>query len=86
MTIGHISNKGQITLPAGARRKLGIKPKAKVEIEVRDDEIVIRPLKTIREVRGIFRDLAQGGTEDWETVRRRTEQAIAKEVADEDRG
>jgi AbrB family looped-hinge helix DNA binding protein len=83
MATAMISSKGQITLPAAARRKLNIKPKSRVEVEVRETEIVIRPAKTIRDVMGIFHDYAKGKTEDWETVRSLTERAVAEEVMDE---
>lgn len=85
MATARISEKGQVTLPAQARRKLGIKPKSRVEIEVREDEIAIRPAKSIRDVMGIFEEYAKGRTEDWETVRTLTEKAIAEQVANEGR-
>ena len=84
MVMARISTKGQITLPAAARRALGLMPKSKVEVEVRKDEIVIRRAKTIRDMAGIFHEYAKGKTDDWETVRRLTEEAVAREVMDED--
>jgi AbrB family looped-hinge helix DNA binding protein len=85
MAIARISEKGQLTLPAKARRQLGIKPKSRVEIEVRNEEIVIRPARSIRDVIGIFRGCANGKSDDWETIRTMTERKIAEEVANEDR-
>ena len=85
MSIVSISEKGQVTLPAGARRKLGIRPRSRVDIDVRGDEIVIRPVKSIRDVRGIFSECAQGKSVDWEEVRRSTQAAVADEVSDEAR-
>lgn len=84
MTSAKVSNKGQITLPADARRKLGIKPNSRVEVVVRDDEIVIRPLKTIAELHGIFHKYVHGRKPvPWEQQRREMEQAVAREVEDE---
>jgi len=83
MTIAHVSEKGQITLPAVIRRKLGIRPQSRVEIVVRDGEIAIRPLKSIGDVAGIFRRSARSGPPDWEAERAETERAVAREVADE---
>ena len=40
-----VSPKGQITLPIDARRRLGIRPKDRVIIEIHDDSITIRPAK-----------------------------------------
>ncbi|WP_305041965.1 AbrB/MazE/SpoVT family DNA-binding domain-containing protein [Geoalkalibacter sp.] len=38
-----VSGRGQITLPAGMRKKLGIKPGGVVIAEDRDGEVVLRP-------------------------------------------
>jgi AbrB family looped-hinge helix DNA binding protein len=84
MTSAKVSNKGQITLPVAARRKLGIEPNSRVEVVVRDDEIVIRPLKTIAELDGIFHKYVHGHKPvPWEKQRRQMEQAVAREVEDE---
>lgn len=85
MTTMRISNKGQVTLPAEIRRRFGLTEQSSLEVEVRDAEIVIRPVKSVREVRGIFSEYARGKAADWETARRATEQAIAEEVANEGR-
>jgi len=78
-----ISDKGQITLPARARRELGIKPHSRVELDIRDDEIVIRPIKSIMELAGILHKYAEGKTTDWETIRSEVEQMVAEQVANE---
>ena len=83
MTLVVISEKGQITIPAGVRRKLGLKPKTKVDVEIRDNEIVVRPIKSVMELYGILHHLVEGKNEDWETVRRKTEEIVAREVARE---
>ena len=83
MTTGLVSEKGQITLPASARRKLGIQPQSRVEILVREGEIVIRPLKTISEVAGVFHRYARNGSPDWDAEREAAERAVARQVADE---
>jgi len=83
MTLVTISDKGQLTLPAPMRKRLGIKSRSKVEVEIRDSEIVIRPAKTIRDVAGIFAEHAKGKITDWETIRNQVEQAVAEEVAHE---
>ncbi|MDE2089800.1 MAG: AbrB/MazE/SpoVT family DNA-binding domain-containing protein [Gammaproteobacteria bacterium] len=38
-----VSSRGQITLPAGLRKRLGIKPGGVVIIEERNGELVLRP-------------------------------------------
>ncbi len=52
MGLATVSSKGQITLPAKIRSKLGIRSKDKVQFFVRDNEIIVRPLKSFRELRG----------------------------------
>ena len=42
MTTATVSSKSQITLPAAACRKVGIKPHDRVLVEVREGTIVIR--------------------------------------------
>jgi len=49
---------GRITIPAAVRRKLGLKPKSKVTLEVGEKEIVIRPVESdskLSNVQGIAR-------------------------------
>ena len=77
--IARVSERGQISIPAAARKKLGIKPKSNVSIEVRDNELVIKPMKSIMEVAGIFREYAKGKTTDWDTIREETMKAVARE-------
>jgi AbrB family looped-hinge helix DNA binding protein len=81
-TIG-VSDKGQVTLPAAARRKLGIQPSSRLEIEVGEREIILRPARTISDVRGGLAHLAVGKTTDWETMRNIAMEAVAAEVMSE---
>lgn len=78
-----VSERGQISIPAAARRKLGIKPKSKVSVEVGEKEIVIKPVKSILEVAGIFREYAKGKTTDWDTIREETMRIVAEEIESE---
>jgi AbrB family looped-hinge helix DNA binding protein len=81
MKITTISDRGQITIPASARRRLGLRPRGRVEVAVRGDEIVLRPVKSISDLAGVFRGRASGAT--WEEERATTETAVARQVADE---
>lgn len=84
MAIGKVSSKGQITLPAAMRRKLGIKPNSTVEIIAGGDGILVRPTRSIGELYGIFHDRVRGRKPlGWEEERRQMEEAVAREVADE---
>jgi AbrB family looped-hinge helix DNA binding protein len=54
MPIAAVSSKGQVTLPAKARRQLGIKAPARVSIEVQGKLIVIRPIPSLLDLAGTF--------------------------------
>ena len=43
MVITSISTKGQVTIPSRLRNKLGLKPRDRVLVEIREDAIVISP-------------------------------------------
>ncbi|MEI8078577.1 MAG: AbrB/MazE/SpoVT family DNA-binding domain-containing protein [bacterium] len=43
MILATVSSKGQITLPAKARRGLGIRRHGRVSVEVRGHEMIIKP-------------------------------------------
>jgi len=52
MGFATISSKGQITLPSDIRNKLDIKPKDKVEVIIRDGEIILKTVPSFRKLRG----------------------------------
>jgi AbrB family looped-hinge helix DNA binding protein len=52
MTTATLSSKSQITLPAAACRRVGLKPHDRVLVEVRDDAIVVRPAPDLMKMRG----------------------------------
>lgn len=52
MTVAKVSSKGQITLPAAARREAGINLHDRVYIESRNGEIVVRPVPDLMKFRG----------------------------------
>lgn len=83
MTTALVSEKGQVTIPADVRRKLGIGPRSRVEIVVKDDEIVIRPRKSIRDLEGILHRYAEGKSSDWDAIREETMRRVAEQVANE---
>ncbi len=83
MMIRTVSERGQISIPAAARRKLGIKPKSKVRVEIGENEITIKPVKSILEVAGIFHEYAKGKTTDWDTILEETMKAVVEEIMDE---
>jgi len=67
-----ITRKYQITLPRGIRERLsGLEEGRKVQIEVRDDEVVIRPIMEIPQSQAWF------WTPEWQ----KAEQEVQKDVA-----
>lgn len=54
MTVATVSSKSQITLPAAACRTVGIKPRDRVLIEVKEGGIVVRPAPDIMDFEGIL--------------------------------
>ena len=52
-----VSSKGQVVIPAGVRRKLGIRRGALMKVEVNDDAVVLTP---IREDLGSLRGIISG--------------------------
>lgn len=85
MKLATISDKGQITLPSAVRRQTNLLPGMQVQVEVRDDEIVLHPVKSLLELAGILADHVGDTKESYESIRTMTEAAIAAEVVDEDR-
>ncbi len=64
-----ITSKGQITLPAEARRSLGLRAGQKVAVRVEGDHLVIEPPHDVEALRGRLRAEAQErGT--WNAVPR----------------
>ena len=49
-----VSSKGQVTLPAAMRAKLGITPGSHIQFEVRGNELVIKPELPMSAYRGIL--------------------------------
>jgi AbrB family looped-hinge helix DNA binding protein len=53
--VSSVSPKGQITLPADVRRRLGIKPKDKVSISLQGEVVVLK--KAASELRAGYRSI-----------------------------
>ncbi|NOX38084.1 MAG: AbrB/MazE/SpoVT family DNA-binding domain-containing protein [Calditrichaeota bacterium] len=72
-----ISAKGQITIPARVRKKLGVKPNDKVVLIFRGDEVILKPLKgDIKSLRGIIPSRQK--PEDFEVIREKVKQEIGR--------
>ncbi|WP_052231502.1 AbrB/MazE/SpoVT family DNA-binding domain-containing protein [Tepidimonas taiwanensis] len=58
-----VSSKGQVTLPAAMRAKLGIRPGSHIQFELRGQELVIRPEPPMSVYRGILKGYDLGDIE-----------------------
>ncbi len=83
MRLAKVSSRGQITLPADIRGKLGIEPASRVELIVSDSAIIVRPLEAIGQLDGILHKYLGGRDRlSWDEERRRMEQAVARDAND----
>ena len=60
--ISTITTKGQVTIPIAIRRQYGINPNDQVDFITEGDRIILVPVKTLQDFRGI---VAGGGDSDW---------------------
>lgn len=58
-----VSSKGQVTLPAAMRARLGIGPGSHIHFELRGNELVIQPELPISAYRGILKGIDLGDIE-----------------------
>lgn len=58
-----VSSKGQVTLPAAMREKLGIKPGSRIRFELREHGLVVRPKLPVSAYYGILKGYDLGDIE-----------------------
>ena len=58
-----VSSKGQVTLPAAMRAKLGIHPGSRIYFELRENELVVKPEVPTSAYRGILKGYDLGDIE-----------------------
>jgi antitoxin PrlF len=78
-----LTQKGQVTIPAEIRHRLGLKPKDVVRFEIEGDEVKLKPA-TSQLLAGFGAVTPKEKPEDWRKVRAEMEEAAADEVAAED--
>jgi antitoxin PrlF len=79
-----LTQKGQVTIPAEIRHRLGLKPKDVVRFEIEGDEVKLKPA-TSQLLAGFGAVTPKEKPENWRKVRAEMEAAMAEEVAAEDR-
>ena len=78
-----ITQKGQVTIPAEIRSRLGLKPRDRVRFEVRGDVATLRPAPS-KVLRWFGSVAPKERPEDFRKVRDEFEQGVAEEVDAED--
>lgn len=84
MVYAIISDKGQITLPSAIRKQAHIHPGTRIELELRENEIILRPITPLHELYGVSHRYAVGKGNDYDNIRELAMEAGAEEVAHED--
>ncbi len=79
---GTLTRKGQVTIPAAIRSRLGLKPRDKVRFTLDGDVVTLRPA-ALKVLRGYGTVRPRRCPEDWRQVRATVEQAAAEDVASE---
>ena len=77
-----VTQKGQVTIPAPIRARLGLKPRDKVRFEIVGDVVQIRPVQA-GILRGFGAVTPHQQPEDWRRVREIVEESIGEEAAAE---
>ncbi|MBI2431022.1 MAG: AbrB/MazE/SpoVT family DNA-binding domain-containing protein [Candidatus Levybacteria bacterium] len=78
-----LTQKGQVTIPAEVRSRLGLKPRDRVVFELEDDAVKIKPAAS-KVLAGYGAVRPRQRPEDWKQVEAEIEQAIAEEAVGED--
>lgn len=76
--ISTVTTKGQVTIPKALREKFAIGCKDKVDFSTDGDRIIIRPVRTLRDLRGCVQDPGE-----FEEERSAAKKTVAQRVMDE---
>jgi len=75
-----VTSKGQVTIPKEIRDLLHIRTNDKVDFVLEGDKVVLAPVKTLLDLRGVVRSGEKG---DFLQERARAKTAVAKRVREE---
>jgi len=73
-----ITSKGQITLPKEVRKLLNVQEGNVVVFEKEDNKIVIKPARTLRDFKGLLKNINTGETFDG--IREKVKNAVGKRI------
>lgn len=76
--ISTVTTKGQVTIPKAIRERYSIHPHDKVDFTIKGDLIILKPVKTLRDLRGCV-----AGRGDLEAERRTAKDAVGRRVSKE---
>ena len=74
-----ITSKGQITLPKEVRKLLNVQEGNVVIFEKENDKIVIKPARTLRDFKGLLKNI--NTEENYDEIRKKTKKYVGKRVA-----
>jgi AbrB family looped-hinge helix DNA binding protein len=75
-----VTQKGQATIPAPIRKKLGIQPNTKIIFEIKEDEVIIKPVPDFFSMKG---SIKSDKPFDIDAMDQSVAKAISKEYAKE---
>lgn len=78
--LSSVTAKGQVTIPADIRNRFKIQPNDRVDFFVDGERIVIMPVKTLKQLRGVVTPVSAGGIAGEREEAKRT---VAERIASE---
>jgi AbrB family looped-hinge helix DNA binding protein len=78
-----MTQKGQVTIPAEIRERLGLKPRDRVRFEMKDDLVTLSPVPS-KVLHHFGTVTPRTRPEDWRAVRDEVEEMMAADVVAED--
>ncbi len=77
-----MTQKGQVTIPAAVRARLGLKPRDRVRFEIVDDVVTIKSAES-RLLAGYGAVQPRNRPEDWNAIEEEFERQVAADAAAE---
>ena len=78
--IATVTSKGQVTIPKAIRKIMGIHPNDKIDFALENNHVILRPLKTLKDLRG---SVASVDKTDLKKQRKVVREAVGKRVIEE---
>ncbi len=73
-----ITSKGQITLPKEVRKLLNVQEGNVIVFEKEDDKIVIKSARTLRDFKGLLKNIKTG--ENFDEIKKKVRKYVGKRV------